>query len=202
MATLEKLINEAKRLRELGLSTSQIAKELKLQEDTVRWLLLEEKRKRAVAPSDIFVDWTMASSNPMRLSLIGEALASLVEDGYTTLGMEEPDIIVAVEAEGAPLAAVVSTELGKPLAILKSVYSGEEHGVSLSPSYPKVDGKKALLVADVIGSGALLEKAINYLESLKVRVVGVAAFVDRSGLERIMGVPVNALVKILPIKQG
>jgi len=54
----------------------------------------------------------------------------------------------------------------------------------------------------VIGSGALLEKAINYLESLKVRVVGVAAFVDRSGLERIMGVPVNALVKILPIRQS
>jgi len=199
---LEKLINEAKRLRELGLSTSQIAEELKLQEDTVRWLLLEEKRKRVVAPSDIFVDWTMVSSNPMRLSLIGEALASLVEDGYTTLGMEEPDVIVAVEAEGAPLAAVVSTELGKPLAILKSVYSGEEHGVSLSPSYPKVDGKKALLIADVIGSGAILEKAINYLESLKVRVVGVAAFVDRSGLERIMGVPINALVKVLPIKQG
>ena len=202
MTTLEKLINEAKRLRELGLSTSQIAEELKLQEDTVRWLLLEEKRKRVMAPSDIFVDWTMVSSNPMRLSLIGEALASLVEDGYTTLGMEEPDIIVAVEAEGAPLAAVVSTELGKPLAILKSVYSGEERGVSLSPSYPKVDGKKVLLVADVIGSGALLEKAINYLESLKVRVVGVAAFVDRSGLERIMGVPINALVKVLPIKQG
>ena len=202
MATLEKLINEAKRLRELGLSASQIAEELKLQEDTVRWLLLEEKRKRVMAPSDIFVDWTMVSSNPMRLSLIGEALASLVEDGYTTLGMEEPDIIMAVEAEGAPLAAVVSTELGKPLAILKSVYSGEERGVSLSPSYPKVDGKKALLIADVIGSGAILEKAINYLESLKVRVVGVAAFVDRGGLERIMGVPINALVKILPIKQG
>lgn len=202
MATLEKLIGEAKRLRELGLSTSQIAEELKLQEDTVRWLLLEEKRKRELAPPDIFVDWTGVSSNPMRLSLIGEALASLVEDCYTTLGMEEPDVIVAVEAEGAPLATVVSTELGKPMAVLKSVYGGGEHAMSLSMSYPKVDGRKALLVVDVVGSGAIIEKAIRHLEALKARVVGIAAFVDRSGLERIMGVPINALVKIHPIRQG
>lgn len=98
MRSLEQLIGKAQELKSRGLTTQEISEELKVQTDTVVWLLLRGKeRLRKPTPIDIFVDWSQIGSSVRRLSLAGWALADLARESIKNEEFEQPDVVVAVE---------------------------------------------------------------------------------------------------------
>ncbi|MBO3755396.1 MAG: hypothetical protein FGF53_11080, partial [Candidatus Brockarchaeota archaeon] len=120
MTSLEELVKKAQELKLRGLSTYQIADELKVHPDTVVCLLLRGKeRVRKLVPYDVFVDWSPIGSNIRRLSLAGQALADLVRDSIGKGEFDEPEVVVSVEGSGMALGVIVAEHLSKPFAAVK-----------------------------------------------------------------------------------
>src|SRR5205814_10007513 len=79
MRSLEELAKKALELKERGMSTYEIADELKVQADRVVWLLLHGKD--GVKPKDaydVYVNWNPVGSSVRRLSLGGRAMEDVV----------------------------------------------------------------------------------------------------------------------------
>src|SRR5947208_15409445 len=93
MRSLEELAKKALELKERGMSTYEIADELKVQADTVVWLLLHGKD--GVKPKDaydVYVNWNTIGSSVRRLTLCGRAMADIVREYVNTGYIEEPSV--------------------------------------------------------------------------------------------------------------
>src|SRR5947208_3037125 len=79
MRSLEELAKKALELKERGMSTYEIADELKVQADTVVWLLLHGKDGVKTRDAyDVYVNWNPIGSSVRRLTLVGRAMADMV----------------------------------------------------------------------------------------------------------------------------
>ena len=71
----------------------------------------------------------------------------------------------------------------------------------VSPNFSPIEGKRILLVTDVISTGLILRDVVKSLRSIKATAVGLVAFVDKRGGGDIEGVPVKALVNLASLKK-
>lgn len=202
MSSLKELISKAEELKSKGLSTYEIAEELKIQPDTVVWLLLKGKEKEErPAPYDVFVDWNPLGSGIKRLSLISKCLADLIQELILKGEFEEPEVIVGIEGDGLPLSLIVAEELNKPLAIIKprnALLSGKDKKLlnALSSSFSSVEKKKVLLIDSIVTTGNSLRIAMKVLYALMAKPVGIAVMIDKTGEDFIDGIPLKALIKL------
>ncbi|MEM2896757.1 MAG: orotate phosphoribosyltransferase-like protein [Candidatus Bathyarchaeia archaeon] len=202
MSSLKELVSKAEELKSKGLSTYEIAEELKVQPDTVVWLLLKGKEKEErPAPYDVYVDWSPLGSGIKRFSLISRCLADLVQEAISRGEFEEPDVVVGIEGDGLPLGLIVAEELNKPLAIIKprnaSLGDRDKKLLSaLSSTFSSVEKKKALLIDSVVTTGNSLRIAMKVLYAAMAKPVGIAVMVDKTGEDFLDGVPFKALVKL------
>src|SRR5437867_6768774 len=108
MRSLEELAKKALELKERGMSTYEIADELKVQADTVVWLLLHGKD--GVKPKDaydVYVNWNPIGSSVRRLTLVGRAMADMVREAVDQGSMDEPEVVAGIEAGGMALGLIV-----------------------------------------------------------------------------------------------
>src|SRR5881409_4452747 len=92
LRSLEELSKKAQELKEKGLSTYEIADELKVQADTVVWLLLHGKEGvKTKEAYDVYVNWNPIGSSVRRLTLVGRAMADMVREAVDQGSMEEPE---------------------------------------------------------------------------------------------------------------
>jgi orotate phosphoribosyltransferase len=202
LSSLKELISKAEELKSKGLSTYEIAEELRIQPDTVVWLLLKRKEKEErPAPYDVFVDWNPLGSGIKRLSLISKCLADLAQEAIIKGEFEEPDVVVGIEGEGLPLGLIVAEELNKPLAIIKprnvSLSDKDKKLLSaLSSSFSSVEKKKALLIDSVVTTGNDLRIAMRVLHEMAAKPVGIVVMVDKIGEDFLDGTPIKALIKL------
>jgi orotate phosphoribosyltransferase len=197
----QELVKRAQELKSKGLSTYEIADELKVQPDTVVWLLLKGKERASKhPPHDVFVDWSSLGSNGKRLTAIALALADLARDSVKASEFAEPDVIVAVEGSGMVLGAAIAKELEKPFAAVRPhrVQRKNVHGL-VNPSFHSVAGRKVLIADAVLRAGMTHKAAIQTLRDAKARPVGVLVLVNKSGMTRIDGLPLKSLIQILPM---
>lgn len=201
MRSLEELSKKARELKEKGLSTYEIADELKVQADTVVWLLLHQKNGPKPKDSyDVYVNWNPIGSSVRRLTLIGRAMADMVRESVEAGTMEEPEVVAGIESGAMTLGLIVARSLGKPVAAVRPQRQGEKKMAgAVNPSFASVEGRKVLIVDTILRMGETIRAAIETLEGAKAKPVGIAVLANKSGKESIEGVPVRSLVELLPV---
>ena len=197
----QELVKRAQELKSKGLSTYEIADELKVQPDTVVWLLLKGKERAAKhPPHDVFVDWSSLGSHGKRLAAVASALADLTRDSVKASEFAEPDVIVAVEGSGMVLGVAIAKELEKPFAAVRPHGPTQKRGSGLvNPSFHQVTGKKVLIVDSILRAGITHKAAVQTLRDAKAKPVGVLVLVNKSGTSKIDGLPLKSLIQILPV---
>jgi len=197
----QELVRKAQELKSKGLSNYDIADELKVQPDTIVWLLLKGKERASIhPPHDVFVDWSSLASHGNRMAVIATALADLERECVRAKDFDEPDVIVAVEGSGLVLGVAIAKELDKPFAAVRPHRVAQRKFAGLvNPSFHGVGGKKVLIADAVLRAGETHRAAIETLKKAKAKPVGVIVLVNKSGKSKIDGVPLKSLLQILPL---
>ena len=197
----QKLINKAQELRQHGFTTGEIADELNVSMDTARWLTLQKAEEKTEAPVDFAINWKSIGGNSTRLSYVSGALSDMA------LSHGEADTIVGIAVSGVPFATVMAdfiedmTGIDTSLAIFhpnkhrKDVDATDDEG-TISTNFGSVEGKKVVIVDDVITSGKTAREVIHTVRDLGGEPTCVTVFIDKAGLSDIEGVPVESLIKV------
>ena len=210
MRSLEELAKKARELKDKGLSTYEIADELKVQADTVVWLLVHKEageRGAAVIPKvkdtyDVYVNWNAIGSSVKRLTLVGEAMADNVREATASGVMEEPEVVAGIEGGAMTLSLIVAKSLDKPIAMVRPQRVGEKKVAgAVNPSFSPVDGRRVLIVDTIVRLGETIRAAIETLEDVKAKPVGVTVLANKSGKDTIDGIPLRSLVELLPVSR-
>src|SRR5881397_2280850 len=127
LRSLEELSKKALELKDKGMSTYEIADELKVQADTVVWLLLHKKDagQKPKDAYDVYVNWNPIGSSVRRLTLVGRAMAAMVREAVDQGSMDEPEVVAGIEAGGMTFSLVVARSLDKPVAMVRPQRLGE-----------------------------------------------------------------------------
>jgi len=199
----QELIRKAQELKSKGLSNYEIADELKVQPDTVVWLLLKGRERASVhPPHDVFVDWSSLASHSKRMAAIATALADLARESVRAAEFDDPDVVVAIEGNGMVLGAAIAKELDKPFAAVRPQRVARRKIPGLvNPSFHSVARKRVLIADAVLRDGETHRAAIQTLKKAKAKPIGVMVLVNKSGRTRIDGVPLKSLLQILPVTQ-
>uniref|UniRef100_A0A7J2TKP8 Transcriptional regulator GfcR n=1 Tax=Archaeoglobus fulgidus TaxID=2234 RepID=A0A7J2TKP8_ARCFL len=185
---IESLVEKARRLREKGLTTEEIADELNVSFETAMWLLT---RATETPPSDIYVEWKNLSK-PSRLRLVALALSDMIMEKYSDV-----DVVVGIATSGIPLAAMVAEELSAELAIYYPRKSREEvREGTFSENFASVEGKNCVIVDDVISTGRTISEVVKVISANNGKVLCVAVIANKGGR---VDVPVLNLLKITRI---
>jgi len=209
LRSLEELAKKARELKDKGLSTYEIADELKVQADTVVWLLVHKDagERGAAAPKpkdtfDVYVNWNSIGSSAHRLALIGEAMADNVREAVGSGVMEEPEVVAGIEGGAMTLCLIVAKTLGKPMAMVRPQRVGEKKiAGAVNTSFSPVEGKKVLIVDTIVRLGETIRAAMETLEAVRAKAVGITVLANKSGRENIEGVPLRSLVELLPVSR-
>src|SRR5207247_9337637 len=96
------------------MSTYEIADELKVQADTVVWLLLHGKEGVKTRDAyDVYVNWNPIGSSVRRLTLVGRAMADMVREAVEQNLMEEPEGVAGIHAGGRANDLIETRALGQ-----------------------------------------------------------------------------------------
>lgn len=197
----QELVRKAQELKSKGLSNYEIADELKVQPDTVVWLLLKGKERAAIhPPHDVFVDWSSLASHAKRMTAIAQALGDLTRESTRAAEFDEPDVIAGIEGSGIVLAVAIAKELDKPFAVVRPHRVAQKKLPGLvNPAFHTVAGKKVLIADAVLRAGETHKAAIQTLRKAKAKPVGILVLVNKSGRTKIDGAPLKSLFQILPV---
>ena len=197
----EKLIAKAQELRQHGFTTGEIADELNVSMDTARWLTLQKAEVKTEAPVDFAINWKSIGGNSTRLSYVAGALSDLA------LSHGEADTVVGIAVSGVPFATLMAdfiedmTGLDTSMAIFhpnkhrKDSDETDDEG-AISTNFGTVEGKRVVIVDDVITSGKTAKEVIHTVKDLGGEPLCVTVLIDKAGLSEIEGVPVESLIKI------
>ena len=198
----EKLIAKAQELRQHGFTTGEIADELNVSMDTARWLTLQKATEEKVeAPVDFAINWKSIGGNSTRLSYVSGALSDMA------LSHGDAETVVGVAVSGVPFATLmadfIEDDTGEDTSIAifhphkhrKDADESDDEG-AISTNFGTVEGKKVVIVDDVITSGKTMKEAIHTVKDLGGEPTCVAVLIDKAGLSEIEGVPVESLIKI------
>ena len=200
MKTIDELTRKAIELQAAGLLTGQIADELNVSRETATWLLVHAKKgDSTAAPKDIYIDWSNIGRSSYRQRLIG-SLQSALQQLILEAG-QEIDVVVGIALSGIPLANMIADELGCEFTTYhpnKQRWEPESKEIkgTISQNFARVEGKKCVLIDDVVTSGTTLKEAVAVLEGLGAKPVAIAVLIDKKGIDDISGVPLNALLRV------
>ena len=187
-------------------TTEEISDVLNVQYDTALWLLVKGDSvtgKPLTQPRDVYVDWSPIGSSYACLELVGEALATLIIEKIEEGFFESPDVVAGIDADGGPLALIVSRSLEMPMALIRARHYSDEKKVenhsTVDANYASVKGKKVLLVDDVVTSGIRISQIAKSADEYSMKIVGAAVIVDKKGENYISGIPLAYLIRVVPI---
>ena len=106
----------------------------------------------------------------------------------------------AVEGGAMTLSLIVARSLDKPIAMVHPQRVGEKKVAgAVNPSFSHVEGRRVLIVDKIVRMGETIRAAIETLEAVKAKPVGVTVLANKSGSESIQGVPLRSLVELLSV---
>ena len=196
-----KLIQKAQELRQHGFTTGEIADELNVSMDTARWLTLQKaEEEKPDAPVDFAINWNSIGGNSTRLSFVSGALSDMA------LSHGEADVVLGIAVSGVPFATVMTDFIedmtGEDTSL--AIYHPNKHRKdtdvedegTISTHFGSVEGKKVVIVDDVITSGKTAKEVIHTVKDLGGEPICVTVLIDKAGLSEIEGVPVESLIKV------
>ncbi len=197
----ERLIQKAQELRQHGFTTGEIADELNVSMDTARWLTLQKAEVKTEAPVDFAINWNSIGGNSTRLSYVSGALSDMA------LTHGEADVVCGIAVSGIPFATVMadfiedmsgvvtSLAIFHPNKHRKDTDDSDDEG-TISTNFGSVEGKKVIIVDDVITSGKTVKEVIHTVRDLGGEPTCVTVLIDKAGLSEIEEVPVESLIKV------
>ena len=197
-----KLIQKAQELRQHGFTTGEIADELNVSMDTARWLTLQKADEEKIeSTGDFAINWNSIGGNSTRLSYVSGALTDLA------LSHGEADVVLGIAVSGVPFATTMAefledmTGIDASLAIFhpnkqrKDEDKTDDEG-TISTNFGNVEGKKVIIVDDVITSGKTAREVIHTVKDQGGEPTCVTVLIDKADLSEIEGVPVESLIKV------
>jgi len=191
MVDVRDLTAKASALQNKGLSTREIAEELHLATDTINYLL--EYGAEGVPPTDVKIGWRSVGVSGTRITLLSDILADIAMEE-----LEKKDIdvqaIVGISLNGIPFATVISQMLGIDLAVYRPVGDAGGGG-AFSSNFAGVNGKKVIILDDVISTGHTIRGAISDVRDSGGEPVLVLVVVNKSSADDIEGIPLRAIIR-------
>src|SRR2546430_13739850 len=103
------------------MSTYEIADELKVQADTVVWLLLHGKDGVKTRDAyDVYVNWNPIGSSVRRLTLVGRAMADMVREAVEAGLIEGSEDVAGFESGRKALRLIVASAQDKLTASVRT----------------------------------------------------------------------------------
>jgi len=193
MKDVNSIAKRALEYKEKGLSEKEIADELHLSAETVTWLLTRGV-KGGEPPKDVKIGWRSIGVYGNRIGFMAAAMSDI--------GLEEmekrqvdADAILGVAINGIPLATLISEELGKELIIYRPSQERHGKGGAFSSNYASPQGKKVMIVDDVVSSGDTIKAAISDIHGLGGTAVLAVVIVNKTVQDELSGVPLRALIR-------
>ncbi len=196
----QKLIKRATELRSRGFTTGEIADELNVSLDTARWLTLQKSdNEKENKPADFAINWKGLGASSSRLKYISAALGDIAIE-YGAI-----ETVVGVAVSGIPfsvtMAEFIEDMTGEKTSL--AVYHPTKHKEgensskgAISSNFGSVDGKRVVIVDDVITSGKTMSEVIKVVRDQGAEPVVCTVLIDKTGISEIDGVPVESLIKV------
>ncbi len=193
MKGIESLVEKAINYKEKGLKEKEIATELNVSPDTVNWLLTRHLKKTEKPPVDVKIGWESVGLYGGRIGMLSSLMSDIIMEEMERLDTDF-DTVVGVSINGVPPAVLISQQLDRELALYRPPQDDREHGGgSLCSNYADVDGKKVVIVDDVLSTGETMSGAVTDMEEHGGEALLCTVFVDKDGAEDIYGVPLRSL---------
>ena len=193
MKNIDTLAKKALEFKEKGLSDREIGDELHLSQETVTWLLTRGMRG-GEPPKDVKIGWRSVGVYGTRLRFIASALADIIAEESEKAEVE-PDTVLGIAINGIPFATLVSEDLGKELAIYRPSQERHGRGGAFSSNYAGIEGKKVVIVDDVLSTGDTIRAAITDIQEAGGTPALAVVVVNKTAHDDIQGVHLRALVR-------
>ncbi|TLZ85241.1 MAG: orotate phosphoribosyltransferase-like protein [Methanobacteriota archaeon] len=193
MKDVNSIAKRAMEYKEKGLSEKEIADELHLSPETVTWLLTRGI-KGGEAPKDVKIGWRSVGVYGNRIGFMAAAMSDIALEELEKRQMDA-DSIVGVAINGIPLAALISEELGKELIVYRPSEERHGKGGAFSSNYASPQGKKVLIVDDVVSTGDTIKAAISDVHESGGTAVLAVVLVNKTAHDELAGVPLRALIR-------
>ena len=162
-SSVDDLRDTVEELRSKGLNTQQIADEMSLSQTTIKWLssggVGSEDR-----PDDIRVGWRSIAVKAGRIEAISYVFCDILEE---EIG-DDVDTIVGISINGIAFAQAIGGQLDLDLAVSRSI--SEDGGGHISEVFAEVEGKRCVVVDDVLSGGTTMTKTVNNLRAAGAEV--------------------------------
>lgn len=193
MKSVDALAKKAAEFRAKGLSEKEIGDELHLSPETVTWLLTRGLKGSEAPPKDVKIGWRSVGVYGNRIGFVAAAITDIILEEMAKSEVE-PDTIAGVSINGIPYATLISEDMGKELAIYRP--SGTRGGGGAwSSNYASVEGKKVVVIDDVLSSGDTIGGAINDLQEAGGQAILAVVLVNKTDRDEVHGIPLRALVR-------
>src|SRR3989304_3393117 len=159
MKDVNAIAKRALEYKERGLSEKEVAHQLPLSPETVTWLLTRGV-KGGEPPKDVKIGWRSLGVYGNRLGFVAAAMSDIALEEMEKRQIDA-DAILGIAINGIPLAALISEELGKELIIYRPSQGRHGKGGAFSSNYAAPQGKKVVIVDDVVSTGDTLRAAIK-----------------------------------------
>ncbi|MFV2015565.1 MAG: orotate phosphoribosyltransferase [Candidatus Heimdallarchaeota archaeon] len=123
------------------------------------------------AKSSFYIDLRFLPSFP-------KVFFNLIEQMYKYIEAIEFDAIIGIPLAGIPFATALSLSSEKPLHLLRK--TPKDHGLKKFIEGPSIEGKKILLVDDLISSGYSKEFAIKAIRDVGGKVSDLVVLINRA----------------------
>ncbi|MEM2943507.1 MAG: orotate phosphoribosyltransferase-like protein [Methanomassiliicoccales archaeon] len=193
MVDVRELAERAMAYKEKGLSEREIADELHLSIDTVKYLL-EEGSAGLLPPSDVKIGWRSIGVFGNRISMMSEILADIIIEELDKREVSA-DVVLGIAINGVSFATIISDMLGMELAVYKPPAERGKKGGAFSSNFASVEGKNVIIVDDVISTGATLQEAIKDIRETGGKPILAVVIVNKSSLNEIDGVPLRGIIR-------
>ncbi len=191
-SSVDDLRTTVEEYRSKGLNTQQIADEMSLSQTTIKWLssggIGSEDR-----PEDIRVGWRSIAVKSGRIEAISYVFCDIMEE---EIG-DEVDTIVGISINGIAFAQAIGGQMDLDIAISRSISDdGEGH---ISEVFADVEGKRCVVVDDVLSGGTTMSKTISNLRAAGAEVKLCMVLANKSHRNHIEGVPLRGLVRVVTV---
>ncbi len=193
MKSIDAIAKKALEYKEKGLSEKEIADELHLSTETVTWLITRGV-KGGQPPKDVKIGWRSLGVFGNRIGFVAAAMTDIVLEELEKRSLEA-DAVLGIAINGIPLATVISEELGKELVIYRPSQERHGKGGAFSSNYASVEGKKVVLVDDVVSTGDTLKQAISDVHEAGGTPILSVVLVNKTGHDDLDGTPLRALIR-------
>ena len=191
--SVDELRNTVANLKKEGLNSQQIADELSLSQDTVAWLA-STGAANDEQPEDIRIGWRTIGARPVRT----EAMASIFADVIIEEIEDDVDTIVGISLNGILFAYEIAKFLDVEVSIHRNVEGGPGLG-SLSNKYSQVNGKRVVIIDDVLSSGTTMRNTISMMKEVGAEVKLCMVLVNKTTLNEIEEVPLRGIIRAVAV---